>query len=222
MPHQNHRIAFHVAYLSRRQPANGTSEFRWPDEPADFFNLTWSNGANTGNCIDFAYKTDLVLDSLSWKTNAEIESRDCSLQRSIYCEHKVPECTNAPGGFDPETMNFVPTSPNPRATVKAECKPGTFMKEASSPVFQDGPQVNNTLKQNEYYCTGQRKQTVIEDPMTFETSFQYSGYNVTSCERKSGICLESCLHRRRSRYSFYQLIFRGIILCCAQISTVAT
>ncbi|KAF8569110.1 hypothetical protein P879_04578 [Paragonimus westermani] len=94
----------------------------------------------------------------------------------------VPKCDNAPGGFDPKTMNFVPTSAHPRATVKAECKPGTFMKDASSPVFQDGPQVNKTLKQNEYYCTGQRNQTVIEDPMTFETSFQYSGYNVTSCE----------------------------------------
>ncbi|GAA54327.1 hypothetical protein CLF_102296 [Clonorchis sinensis] len=172
-----------AAWLGARR-RGGSAEFKWDDESeaADFSFFDWSGGAGPGDCIEFSYETDPNQDTSKWGLQLNIQNVDCSFERAYYCEHEVPRCENPPGGFNQETMRFEPSVAVPRALLRAVCKPGKFMVKKDRPPANSGPDVNTTLKEDQYYCDGTRINSGAADPMKFQTKFQYSGYPVTKCD----------------------------------------
>ncbi|KAL5109371.1 hypothetical protein TcWFU_008815 [Taenia crassiceps] len=161
-----------VLLNAKRENAN--QPFLWQSDHAvvnlDF--MSWSGGVGNGNCLVVFYTTERV--GLQWKTVAAVEEDACNTGHAVICEHKVKVCENPPGGFNPNTMQFIPTRPHPGTTTIAVCKPGFYPRQAG-----------DKLPLAEFKCTGQRASSGVADPSQYKTSFSYNGLPLNECDEIS-------------------------------------
>lgn len=96
----------------------------------------------------------------------------------------VRECTNPPGGFDPDTMDFSPTPPHAGTTTSVVCKFGFKPIPGSQTSPATGQNVDQALAKGQYKCSGTRTTNKVEDPSNFKVQFYYSGHSLEKCEGK--------------------------------------
>ncbi|CAH8448901.1 unnamed protein product [Schistosoma intercalatum] len=143
----------------------------------------WSQGTQPGDCIGFSYTTQPISGTDKWTIVKTIDNKPCDMMRSFICEHKVPLCTNPPGGFNPTTMIIKPSVMAPRSIVQVQCAPGTSKDPITSNNRLSGFDVDLSLSENSYKCTGKRfnNNPNPEDPLKFQPQLFYSGYLLPTC-----------------------------------------
>ncbi|CAH8484092.1 unnamed protein product [Heterobilharzia americana] len=150
---------------------------------ADFKYIEWSEGTKSGNCIDFSYSTEPVIGTDKWSVTKMVDNKPCEIGRSFICEHKVPLCQDLQGGFNSTTMVLKPPVISPGSIVQAVCGPGTVKDSSTSANRLSGFNVDLSLSEGFYRCTGTRfnNSQVPEDPLKFKPRLLYSGYTLTPC-----------------------------------------
>ncbi|VDQ11847.1 unnamed protein product [Trichobilharzia regenti] len=153
---------------------------------ASFSYVSWSEGTKTGDCIDFVYSTQPVTGTNKWTVIKTIDNKPCDLTRSFICEHKVPLCKNPQGGFNSTTMVMKPVIMAPGSIVQAVCSPGTFKDTSASTNRLSGFDVDLSLPESSYKCTGIRLNSSEQpqDPLKYQPQLFYSGYTLAPCSRK--------------------------------------
>ncbi|KAH8853087.1 Sushi/SCR/CCP,domain-containing protein isoform 3 [Schistosoma japonicum] len=148
-----------------------------------FSYIDWSEGTNSGNCIEFSYSTQPIPGTDKWSVTKIVDNKPCDLTRSFICEHKVPLCTNPQGGFNSTTMIFKPPIMAPRSVVQVLCAPGTLPDPIVPGSRLSGFEVDLSLPRGSYKCTGKRfnNNPNSEDPLKFQPQLFYSGYSLTTC-----------------------------------------
>ncbi|CAH8448407.1 unnamed protein product [Schistosoma guineensis] len=143
----------------------------------------WSQGTQPGDCIGFSYTTQPISGTDKWTIVKTIDNKPCDMMRSFICEHKVPLCTNPPGGFNQTTMIIKPSIMAPRSIVQVQCAPGTLKDPITSNNRLSGFDVDLSLSENSYKCTGKRfnNNPNPEDPLKFQPQLFYSGYLLPTC-----------------------------------------
>ncbi|CAH8448136.1 unnamed protein product [Schistosoma mattheei] len=143
----------------------------------------WSQGTQPGDCIGFSYTTQPIFGTDKWTIVKTIDNKPCDMMRSFICEHKVPLCTNPPGGFNSTTMIIKPSIMAPRSIVQVQCAPGTLKDPITSNNRLSGFDVDLSLSENSYKCTGKRfnNNPNPEDPLKFQPQLFYSGYLLPTC-----------------------------------------
>ncbi|KAM3187268.1 hypothetical protein ACTXT7_002641 [Hymenolepis weldensis] len=109
----------------------------------------------------------LVLEEFSRLSDSDTQDELITVRFYISAnEIRNVGCTNPPGGFDPNTMDFAPTPPHAGTITHVICKPG-FTPKASSQPSVIGPNVDPGLSPGLYKCEGKRNSTKNEDPSLY-------------------------------------------------------
>ncbi|KAL5964215.1 hypothetical protein TSMEX_008053 [Taenia solium] len=170
-------------FLNARRE-NTNKPFMWQSDNTvvnlDF--MLWSGGVGDGNCLTAFYTAERV--GLRWKTVAVVEEDACDTGHAVICEHKVKDCENPPGGFNPSTMQFMPTRPHPGTTTTVVCKPGFYPRLAEKSSKIKYLDADNKPPLAEFKCAGQRANPGVADPSQYKATFSYNGLPLNECDGK--------------------------------------
>ncbi|KAH9284972.1 hypothetical protein ECG_03140 [Echinococcus granulosus] len=164
---------------------NTNQPFLWQSDNAvvnlDF--VSWSGGVGNGDCLAAFYTTERV--GSQWQTVAVVEEDGCDDGHAVICEHRVKDCENPPGGFNPNTMQFSPTKPHPGTTTTVVCMPGFYPRPAKNSSEAVHSKVDDKLSPAQFTCVGERANPGVADPSQYQVHFSYNGLPLNECDEMS-------------------------------------
>ncbi|CDI98226.1 C type lectin domian containing protein [Echinococcus multilocularis] len=159
--------------------------------------VSWSGGVGNGNCLAAFYTTERV--GSQWQTVAVVEEDGCDDGHAVICEHKVKDCENPPGGFNPNTMQFSPTKPHPGTTTTVVCMPGFYPRPAKNSSKAVHSKADDKPSPAQFTCVGERANPGVADPSQYQVHFSYNGLPLNECDAIR--CNETEMHAMLPEYA---------------------